>query len=94
MIKIHPLDKYQKDKAGKLPLHYAAMKGCTAIIELYTLDDWLLIDSTKIVLPKTEEIKREFGSKSIGNYMGKNFGEERERCLTPLSFTDEANLYL
>ena len=32
-------------------------------------------DGSKIVLPKTEEVKKEFGSKSIGNYMGKDFGE-------------------
>jgi len=35
----------------------------------------LACDGSKIVLPKTEEIKSEFGSKSIGNYMGKDFGE-------------------
>jgi len=45
LIEMHHLDKYQKDKTGKLPLHYAAMKGCTDIIALYTVDDWLLIDN-------------------------------------------------
>lgn len=35
----------------------------------------LACDGSRIVLPKTEEIKKEFGSKSIGNHMDKDFGE-------------------
>lgn len=71
-------------KARKKLKHTAYIELNDDIINIYYKDNdikrlrgyrILACDGSKIVLPKTEEVKDEFGSKSIRNYMDKDFGE-------------------
>lgn len=71
-------------KARKKLKHTAYIELNNDIIAIYYKDNdikrlrgyrILACDGSKIVLPKTEEVKNEFGSKLIRNYMDKDFGE-------------------